>query len=93
MGQTYRIQVCGCVRFQPGADVQMDHLPFWHFPPKAAGAGLGQGTGDIIEYVATLRPSTFVRPYAWMVCVRVYVTVGGLPRRIPTSSRPFSTPP
>eukprot|EP00053_Salpingoeca_punica_P011449 m.102032 g.102032 ORF g.102032 m.102032 type:complete len:418 (-) comp15676_c0_seq1:288-1541(-) len=55
-----------------GADVgqmyriQQDHLPFWHFPPKAAGAGFGQGTGDIIEYVATLKPSTFVKPFGWM---------------------------
>lgn len=48
--------------------LQQDHLPFWHFPAKGAGKGLGQGTGDIIEYIGTLRPSTFVRPYAWMVC-------------------------
>jgi len=25
------------------------HLPFWHFPNMAAGAGVGQGTYDIIQ--------------------------------------------
>lgn len=57
-----------------GADVgqmyriQMDHLPLWHYPKTkaAAGQGTGQGTWDIIEYIATLRPSTFVKPYGWM---------------------------
>ena len=29
--------------------IQMDHLPFWHFPPTAAGEGIGQGTYDIIQ--------------------------------------------
>ena len=46
--------------------VQQDHLPFWHFPPKAAGMGLGQGTGDIIEYVASVQPSRYVGPYNWL---------------------------
>jgi hypothetical protein len=39
---------------------------FWHFPPKAAGQGLGQGTGDIIEYMASLQPSTRTRRYGWL---------------------------
>jgi alpha-galactosidase len=46
--------------------IQMDHIPFWHFPPKAAGEGFGQGTRDIIEYIATLNPSKFVQKYGWM---------------------------
>ena len=46
--------------------VQQDHLPFWEFPPLAAGAGFGQGTLDIINYMATLVPSQWVGPYSWM---------------------------
>ena len=49
--------------------VQMDHLPFWHFPPDAAGVGFGQGTGDIIEYMASLTPSQYSKPYGWLVGV------------------------
>eukprot|EP00013_Stygamoeba_regulata_P027356 CAMPEP_0177647550 /NCGR_PEP_ID=MMETSP0447-20121125/10358_1 /TAXON_ID=0 /ORGANISM="Stygamoeba regulata, Strain BSH-02190019" /LENGTH=408 /DNA_ID=CAMNT_0019150139 /DNA_START=75 /DNA_END=1301 /DNA_ORIENTATION=+ len=55
-----------------GADVgqmfriQMDHIPFWHFPPLAAGEGFGQGVYDIIRYMATLKPSTIVKPYGYM---------------------------
>lgn len=45
---------------------QQDHLPFWHFPPKAAGAGFGQGVKDIIEYMATLKPSTIVKKFGIM---------------------------
>jgi hypothetical protein len=45
----------------------MDHLPFWHFPPISAGVGFGSGTGDIIEYMASLRPSQYAKPYGWMV--------------------------
>lgn len=52
VGQAYRIQ--------------MDHLPLWELPTHAAGMGFGQGTYDIIEYVATLKPSTFVKQYGWM---------------------------
>jgi alpha-galactosidase len=52
VGQMYRIQA--------------DHLPFWHFPNKAAGAGIGQGTRDIINYVSTIKPSTLVKQYAWI---------------------------
>ena len=44
--------------------IQMDHLPFWSLPTKAAGAGFGQGTKDIIEYMATLRPSTISGAYS-----------------------------
>jgi hypothetical protein len=51
----------------------MDHLPFWHWPNTAAGEGFGQGTRDIIEYMAYLRPSQYNRPYGWMVCLFVYV--------------------
>ena len=46
--------------------VQMDHLPAWWLPTHGAGKGYGQGTWNIIEYVATLKPSSFVRPHAWM---------------------------
>ena len=47
--------------------IQQDHLPFWHFPALAAGTGFGQGTGDIIEYMAYLKPSQYNKPYGWMV--------------------------
>jgi len=46
--------------------IQMDHIPFWHYPPNAAGVGFGQGTSDIIEFVATLKPSSFVTRYGWL---------------------------
>ena len=46
--------------------VQMDHLPMWHWPPTATGKGLGCGTRDIIEYMALLDPSKWVRQGAWM---------------------------
>lgn len=39
--------------------IQQDHLPFWNFPAWAAGAGFGQGTANIIEYVATLKISSY----------------------------------
>jgi len=45
---------------------QMDHIPFWTFPPDGAGAGYGQGTSDIIEYMATLHPSTISGHYGYM---------------------------
>jgi alpha-galactosidase len=44
----------------------MDHIPFFWFPPKAAGKGFGQGTGDIIEYMGVLKPSTIAKQYGWM---------------------------
>lgn len=34
--------------------VQMDHLPLWSLPTKGAGAGYGQGTKQVIEYMAYL---------------------------------------
>lgn len=49
--------------------VQMDHLPFWDWTsplPLAEGEGTGQGVVNIIDYMATLTPSKWVRPYAWM---------------------------
>jgi len=47
--------------------IQMDHLPLYNFPlHTAAGMGFGQGTKNIIDYVATLKPSTFVKQYGWM---------------------------
>jgi len=46
--------------------VQMDHLPLWDWFPTGSGAGTGQGTKNIIEYMATLKPSQWVKPYAWM---------------------------
>ena len=39
--------------------IQEDHLPFWEFPSTGAGTGFGQGTSDIIEYVASLKPSNY----------------------------------
>jgi len=47
--------------------VQMDHLPFWNLPTtKSSGAGFGQGTKNIIEWMATLVPSKWVREYGYM---------------------------
>jgi alpha-galactosidase len=45
--------------------VQMDHLPFFDLPTKAAGAGYGQGTSQIIEWMANIRPATFAGRAAW----------------------------
>lgn len=61
----------------------MDHLPFWHWPPTAAGTGLGQGTYDIIEYVGTLNPSQFTGPYNHMV--RVFFLLISRPASTPSS--------
>lgn len=47
--------------------VQMDHLPFWRLSEnRSAGAGTGQGTYDIIEWMATLVPSKWTKAYGWM---------------------------
>lgn len=46
--------------------IQMDHIPFWSYPPQAAGVGYGQGTKQIIDFMADLHPSKFNRPHAWM---------------------------
>jgi len=46
--------------------IQMDHIPFWNWPPTAAGEGYGAGTKNIIDFMADLHPSKYTRPYAWM---------------------------
>lgn len=46
--------------------IQMDHIPFWSFPPQAAGEGYGQGTKEIIDYMADLHPNGHNKPHAWM---------------------------
>jgi len=46
--------------------IQMDHIPFWSFPPDAAGMGYGQGTANIIEYVATINQSRYIQQYGWL---------------------------
>lgn len=45
--------------------IQMDHLPFFNLPTKAAGAGYGQGTKQIIDWMANIRPAKFAGPAAW----------------------------
>jgi len=44
----------------------MDHLPFWNFFNKSAGEGLGQGTSNIIEFVAELVPSKWIKQYGYL---------------------------
>ena len=46
--------------------VQMDHIPFFNWPPTAAGVGYGGGTKEIIDWMADLHPSKYVKPHAWM---------------------------
>jgi alpha-galactosidase len=46
--------------------IQMDHIPFWNWPPTAAGEGYGTGTKNIIDFMADLHPSKYVAPHAWM---------------------------
>ena len=46
--------------------IQMDHIPFWNWPPQAAGVGYGQGVKQIIDFMADLHPSKTNRPHAWM---------------------------
>eukprot|EP00040_Diaphanoeca_grandis_P015303 m.77906 g.77906 ORF g.77906 m.77906 type:complete len:409 (+) comp25062_c0_seq3:21-1247(+) len=46
--------------------IQMDHLPFWDFPNASAGVGLGQGTSNIIEFVAELVPSKYIKQYGYL---------------------------
>lgn len=46
--------------------VQADHLPLWTYPEMAAGVGFGQGTKEIIEWMAYLQPSKYVKPFGWM---------------------------
>ncbi len=52
-----------------GDRIQRDHIPFWTtagLPFSAAGQGWGQGVRDIVHYVSTLNPSTFVRESGFM---------------------------
>lgn len=46
--------------------VQMDHLPFYQWPPTASGEGYGCGTKNIIDWMADLHPSKYTRQHAWM---------------------------
>ena len=46
--------------------ISMDHLPFWSLPDKAQGTGLGQGVRDVIEWMAVLQPSRWVKQFGWM---------------------------
>jgi alpha-galactosidase len=46
--------------------VQMDHLPLWWLPTTSSGAGVGQGTLQVIEWMAQLRPSNWTRQYGWL---------------------------
>lgn len=46
--------------------IQMDHIPFWNWPATAQGAGYGCGTKQIIDWMADLHPSKYVRRHAWM---------------------------
>ena len=48
--------------------IQMDHLPFWKYGTNSssAGVGYGQGTYDIIEWMATLQPSKWTKEFGWM---------------------------
>ena len=49
----------------PRFRVQMDHLPLW-WGPSAAGSGIGQGTVQIIEYMARIQPSKYTKKYGWL---------------------------
>lgn len=44
--------------------IQTDHLPLWRAPP-GTGAGYGAGVADIIEWMAELVPSKWVKSYGW----------------------------
>ena len=47
--------------------VQQDHLPFWSYTlGQAQGVGYGQGTKEIIEWMAHLDPSKYTREYGFM---------------------------
>jgi alpha-galactosidase len=48
--------------------IQMDHLPFWKFGSNHSsdGVGYGQGTYDIIEWMAHLQPSKWTKQYGWL---------------------------
>jgi len=47
--------------------IQMDHLPFWSLPKAIGGGdgvGYGQGTKEIIEWMAALKPSQMSGAYS-----------------------------
>jgi alpha-galactosidase len=46
--------------------ISMDHLPFFHWPATASGAGYGCGTAEIIDWMADLHPSKYTAPHQWM---------------------------
>jgi len=46
--------------------IAMDHIPFFHWPATANGAGYGCGTAEIIEWMADLHPSKYTGPNQWM---------------------------
>ena len=49
--------------------IAADHLPLWSCPGKVcggSGAGFGQGTKEIIEFVATLQPSKYTKQFGWL---------------------------
>lgn len=46
--------------------IQADHLPFWDLKNITPGVGFGQGTKNIIDYVASIKPSQWIRQYGWL---------------------------
>jgi len=46
--------------------IQMDHLPFYTWPPTAAGEGYGCGTKNIVDYMGDLVPSQHDIQFGWM---------------------------
>lgn len=49
--------------------IAADHLPLWSCPGKicgGSGAGFGQGTREIIDFVATLKPSQYTEEFGWL---------------------------
>ena len=54
---------CGSSTVSPS----IDHLPFWKLSGnRSAGAGSGQGTYDIINWMGELQPSNWTKQYGWM---------------------------
>lgn len=55
--------------YEDSIRIQSDHLPLWSCPGSqcgGSGAGFGQGTKEIIEFVATLKPAKFTEQFAWL---------------------------
>ncbi len=47
--------------------IQMDHLPFWRLSTNTtSGVGFGQGTYDIVEWMASLQPSKWTKQYGYL---------------------------